>query len=58
MTEEYSIGMVNGFVVEGKKYYSKVFKTLKEAQDHKAKLEATPEREQTETRSYRKKKNG
>lgn len=54
--EEYTIGMVKGFVVAGHKYYSKVFNTIEEAKEHQKKIEATPKREQTETRSYPKPK--
>ena len=46
MKEQYSIGLVNGFVVSGLNYHSKVFGTLPEAQAHQAELEKTPLREE------------
>ena len=54
--EEYTIGIASGFQVAGKDYYSENFETLEEAKAHKKKLEDSPKREQTETRSYPKPK--
>ena len=54
--EEYTIGLASGFQVSGKDYYSVNFATLEEAEAHKKKLEDSPKREQTETRSYPKPK--
>jgi len=54
--EEYTIGIASGFQVSGKKYYSRNFTTLAEAQAHKKMLEESPKVERTEVRSYRKPK--
>ena len=57
MEEEYTIGIASGFQVSGKDYYSKNFATIEEAQAHQKELIESPNREQTETRSYPKPKN-
>ena len=54
--EEYTIGMVNGFVVGGKDYHSIVFPTIEEAQAHLKKITESPKQERNPTRSYKKRK--
>jgi hypothetical protein len=52
--EEYQIGLVHGFMVSNKDYRSEVFDTIEKAKAHKEKLEKTPLKEITVTKSVKK----